>query len=63
MLHKIPYIIHYISQYITLTPGDIILTGTPEGTGIGLKPPRFLKKGDIMRLHIEGLGEQIQKVI
>ena len=44
-------------------PGDIIATGTPPGVGMGMKPPRYLKKGDIMRLGIDGLGEQTQTVI
>ena len=53
----------YVSQFMTLMPGDIITTGTPPGVGLGMKPPRFLKKGDVMTLGIEGLGEQRQDVV
>ena len=55
--------ISYISQFMTLLPGDIISTGTPFGVGMGLKPPRYLKPGDIMELGIDGLGVSSQKVI
>ena len=48
---------------MTLEPGDIITTGTPPGVGMGMKPPRFLKPGDVMRLGIEGLGEQRQRFV
>jgi 2,4-diketo-3-deoxy-L-fuconate hydrolase len=47
---------------MTLMPGDVIATGTPPGVGMGFRPPKFLKDGDFMRLGIEGLGEQSQKV-
>jgi 2-keto-4-pentenoate hydratase/2-oxohepta-3-ene-1,7-dioic acid hydratase in catechol pathway len=57
-------IISHVSQYMTLLPGDIIATGTPPGVGLGIKPtPVFLKPGDVMRLAIQGLGEQKQKVV
>jgi 2-keto-4-pentenoate hydratase/2-oxohepta-3-ene-1,7-dioic acid hydratase in catechol pathway len=53
--------VHYISQFMTLLPGDIISTGTPEGVGMGQKPdPVYLKPGDTIHLGIEGLGEQFQ---
>ena len=52
-----------MSQLNTLEPGDIITTGTPPGVGMGMKPPVFLKKGDVMTLGIEGLGEQRQEVV
>jgi 2,4-didehydro-3-deoxy-L-rhamnonate hydrolase len=55
-------IVSYVSQFMTLMPGDVITTGTPPGVGMGMKPPRFLKKGDVMTLGIEGLGEQHQVV-
>jgi 2,4-diketo-3-deoxy-L-fuconate hydrolase len=48
---------------MTLMPGDVITTGTPPGVGLGMKPPLYLKKGDVMTLGIEGLGEQRQEVI
>jgi 2,4-diketo-3-deoxy-L-fuconate hydrolase len=56
------FLVHYISQFMTLEPGDVIITGTPPGVGMGRKPPRFLKSGDVMTLGIEGLGEQRQPV-
>ncbi len=63
MVFNIKELISYVSHYMTLYPGDIIATGTPPGVGMGMKPPRYLKKGDEMKLGIEGLGVQIQKVI
>lgn len=62
MIFGIRTIVSYISQFMVLNPGDVITTGTPPGVGMGMKPPRFLKPGDIMRLGIEGLGEQKQNV-
>jgi len=55
-------IVSYISRFMTLLPGDVIATGTPPGVGLGMKPPHYLKAGDTMRLSIEGLGVQEQKV-
>ena len=63
MVFNIKELVSYVSHYMTLYPGDIIATGTPPGVGMGMKPPRYLKKGDEMRLGIDGLGEQLQKVI
>ena len=63
MVFNIRELISYVSHYMTLYPGDIIATGTPPGVGMGMKPPRYLKKGDEMKLGIDGLGIQIQKVI
>jgi len=63
MIFKVPHIVSYLSQFMTLEPGDIICTGTPPGVGQGRGPQRFLKKGDFMRLGIAGLGEQQQDVI
>lgn len=62
MVFQVPYLVHYLSQFMSLHPGDLISTGTPPGVGLGFKPPRFLKRGDTMHLGIEGLGEQHQKV-
>ncbi len=59
---NIQQVVSYISQYMTLLPGDIISTGTPFGVGLGLKPPRYLKPGDIVELGIEGLGTAKQNV-
>ena len=52
-----------VSEVMTLLPGDVIATGTPPGVGLGMKPPVFLKPGDVMTLTIEGLGQQRQKVV
>ena len=60
MIFEVPYLVSYISQFMTLLPGDIISTGTPAGVGLGFKPPIFLKAGDVVELGIEGLGEQRQ---
>lgn len=63
MVFGVAHIVAYLSEFFTLMPGDIITTGTPPGVGMGMKPQRFLKPGDTMRLGIEGLGEQGQKVV
>jgi 2-keto-4-pentenoate hydratase/2-oxohepta-3-ene-1,7-dioic acid hydratase in catechol pathway len=63
MVFGVAHIVAYLSQFFTLLPGDIITTGTPPGVGMGMKPQRFLKPGDVMRLAVEGLGEQQQKVV
>ncbi|MDR2852936.1 MAG: fumarylacetoacetate hydrolase family protein [Burkholderiaceae bacterium] len=63
MIFGVVKIISYLSQFMTLMPGDVITTGTPPGVGIGRKPPLFLKKGDAMTLGVEGLGEQHQQVV
>jgi 2-keto-4-pentenoate hydratase/2-oxohepta-3-ene-1,7-dioic acid hydratase in catechol pathway len=62
MVFTVPQIVTYISQFMTLEPGDLILTGTPPGVGLGLNPPKYLKPDDIMKLGIDGLGEQQQTV-
>ena len=56
-------LVSYISRFMTLLPGDIITTGTPPGVGLGMKPPQYLKPGDVVTLGIEGLGEQRQRVV
>jgi 2,4-didehydro-3-deoxy-L-rhamnonate hydrolase len=56
LVFDVPTLVSYISQYMTLLPGDIISTGTPSGVGLGLKPPRYLKEGDVVELGIDGLG-------
>ena len=63
MIFSIDEIVSYISQFMTLNPGDVICTGTPPGVGAGMQPPQFLKPGDRMRLSISGLGEQRQNVV
>ncbi|MFC3075466.1 fumarylacetoacetate hydrolase family protein [Shinella pollutisoli] len=62
MVFKVPHLVHYISQFMILEPGDVITTGTPPGVGMGMKPPRYLKPGDRMEVSIEGLGTQRQLV-
>jgi 2-keto-4-pentenoate hydratase/2-oxohepta-3-ene-1,7-dioic acid hydratase in catechol pathway len=62
MVFGVASLVSYISRFMTLYPGDLISTGTPPGVGLGQKPPLYLKPGDEMRLSIEGLGEQRQKV-
>ena len=63
MIFSAAKIVSYVSQFMTLNPGDVICTGTPPGVGLGMKPPVFLKKGDVMTLGIEGLGVQTQLVV
>ena len=63
MIFSVSRIVSYLSQFMVLEPGDVITTGTPPGVGLGMKPPKFLKAGDEMRLGIDGLGEQRQKVV
>ncbi len=63
MIFDVATIVSYISEFMVLEPGDIITTGTPPGVGLGMKPPVFLKAGDVMTLGIEGLGEQKQTVV
>ena len=63
MVYGVNFLVSYLSQFMSLQPGDIISTGTPPGVGAGMKPQVFLKPGDVMELGIEGLGEQKQKTI
>ena len=63
MVFSVAKIVSHLSQFMTLMPGDVITTGTPPGVGLGMKPPVYLKKGDVMTLGIEGLGEQRQVVV
>ena len=63
LIFNIPYLISYVSQFMTLLPGDIISTGTPAGVGLGMKPPVYLKPGDVVELGIDGLGQSTQHVI
>jgi 2,4-diketo-3-deoxy-L-fuconate hydrolase len=63
MIFTVPQIVAHVSQFVTLLPGDLILTGTPPGVGVGHKPPKFLKAGDVVTTQIEGLGAIEQDVI
>jgi 2,4-diketo-3-deoxy-L-fuconate hydrolase len=63
LIFRIHYLISYVSRFMTLLPGDIISTGTPAGVGLGMKPPVYLKAGDVVELGIDGLGTQRQTVI
>jgi 2-keto-4-pentenoate hydratase/2-oxohepta-3-ene-1,7-dioic acid hydratase in catechol pathway len=62
MVYGVAYLVSYLSQFMSLQPGDIISTGTPPGVGMGMKPPRYLKSGDVVELGIDGLGSQKQNV-
>jgi 2-keto-4-pentenoate hydratase/2-oxohepta-3-ene-1,7-dioic acid hydratase in catechol pathway len=63
MVFGVAHLVYYVSQFMSLQPGDIISTGTPPGVGLGMNPPVFLKPGQTMRLGIEGLGEQSQRTV
>jgi 2-keto-4-pentenoate hydratase/2-oxohepta-3-ene-1,7-dioic acid hydratase in catechol pathway len=62
LVFKIPFLVSYISQFMSLVPGDIISTGTPSGVGLGFKPPRYLKPGDLVELGVDSLGSAKQEV-
>ena len=63
MVYKVPFLISYLSRFMSLQPGDVISTGTPPGVGLGQKPPVFLRAGQVMHLGIEGLGTQTQTTV
>ena len=63
LIFGVDHIVSYVSHFMTLLPGDVIPTGTPSGVGMGFKPPKFLRPGDRMRLSVEGLGEQNQRLV
>ena len=63
MIFGVAEIVAYLSEFMTLEPGDLITTGTPPGVGLGLKPPVYLRAGQKMRLGIDGLGEQNQRTV
>ena len=63
MIFHIPFLVSYLSQFMTLLPGDVITTGTPAGVGLGMKPQLYLKPGDVVELGIEGLGQQRQTAV
>ncbi len=63
MVYGVAHLVSYLSQFMTLHPGDVISTGTPPGVGLGMKPPQYLKAGDVVELGVQGLGQQRQDVI
>jgi 2,4-diketo-3-deoxy-L-fuconate hydrolase len=63
MIFSVPFLVSYVSQFMTLLPGDAISTGTPAGVGLGMKPPQYLKAGDVVELGVDGLGESKQSVV
>jgi 2-keto-4-pentenoate hydratase/2-oxohepta-3-ene-1,7-dioic acid hydratase in catechol pathway len=63
MVFKVPFLVSYISQFMTLLPGDVISTGTPAGVGFGFKPQIYLKNGDVVKLGIDYLGESQQRLV
>jgi len=63
LVYKIPFLISYVSQFMTLLPGDVVSTGTPPGVGLGMDPPRYLKPGDVVELGIDELGSSTQTAI
>lgn len=63
MVYQVPFLISYLSRFMSLQPGDVISTGTPPGVGMGHKPPVYLRAGQTMRLGVDGLGVQTQKVV
>lgn len=63
MIFNVYYVVHYLSQFMTLEAGDLILTGTPPGVALGMKEPKYLKEGDVVELSIEGLGSQKQTCV
>ena len=63
LIFGLPKIISYLSEFMTLLPGDVISTGTPEGVALGMKPPQYLKPGDMVEFHLEGLGSAKQRAV
>jgi 2-keto-4-pentenoate hydratase/2-oxohepta-3-ene-1,7-dioic acid hydratase in catechol pathway len=63
MIFSVPYLVSYISQFMTLLPGDMIATGTPSGVGMGMEPPQYLRPGDLVEMGIDGIGEISQRII
>jgi len=63
LIFGVPTLVSYVSRFVTLLPGDVISTGTPQGVGLGMKPPRYLKPGDVIELGIDGLGTQRQRAV
>jgi 2-keto-4-pentenoate hydratase/2-oxohepta-3-ene-1,7-dioic acid hydratase in catechol pathway len=63
MVFGVEHLVWYCSQFFIMNPGDVIVTGTPAGVALGMKPQKFLQAGDVVRLGLDGLGEQQQKIV
>jgi 2-keto-4-pentenoate hydratase/2-oxohepta-3-ene-1,7-dioic acid hydratase in catechol pathway len=63
LIFGLPKLLSYLSEFMTLLPGDVISTGTPEGVALGMKPPQYLKPGDVVELYVAGLGKAKQKAV
>jgi 2-keto-4-pentenoate hydratase/2-oxohepta-3-ene-1,7-dioic acid hydratase in catechol pathway len=63
MIFNVPFVISYLSRFMSLLPGDVISTGTPAGVGSGFKPAKFLSAGDVVELGVDGLGQSSQRVV
>jgi 2-keto-4-pentenoate hydratase/2-oxohepta-3-ene-1,7-dioic acid hydratase in catechol pathway len=63
MVFGVPFLVSYLSRFMSLHPGDVISTGTPPGVGLGQKPPVYLRPGNVVRLGVAGLGEQTQRAV
>jgi 2-keto-4-pentenoate hydratase/2-oxohepta-3-ene-1,7-dioic acid hydratase in catechol pathway len=63
MIFPVAHIVAYLSSFMTLLPGDVVITGTPAGVGMGMKPPRYLRRGDVLSLKGGPLGTQRQRVV
>jgi 2-keto-4-pentenoate hydratase/2-oxohepta-3-ene-1,7-dioic acid hydratase in catechol pathway len=63
MIFDVPTLVSYLSEFMSLLPGDVISTGTPAGVGLGMRPPKYLKPGDVVELGIDGLGESRQTLV
>ena len=63
MVFDVPFLVSYVSQFMSLLPGDVISTGTPAGVGLGHKPPLYLRAGDVVEYGIEGLGQGRQQAV
>jgi 2-keto-4-pentenoate hydratase/2-oxohepta-3-ene-1,7-dioic acid hydratase in catechol pathway len=63
MIFDVPFLVAYVSEFMTLLPGDVITTGTPAGVAMGMETPAYLKAGDVVELGIDGLGSQRQRIV
>ena len=63
MIFDVPFLVSYLSRFMSLLPGDVVSTGTPGGVGLGLDPPSYLKAGDVVELGVDGLGQSTQRIV